>query len=445
MENIVSNDRIKIINETIICINKSLANGDYASVLDKSSEIIHDHIDFIDRNTAERVAKVIFHVLINNVSKNIDGAISTSDMIICIRMCIFLIKDCHTLLDDNDILAVENIIINIGSVHSNSLPGEGRDHLAALAALRELFNHKKNMTTGFHLSQLHLALCQYDQAWSREDYLQTIAGSRYWDGKPCNSLMIVNKWGMGDIIIFMRYIPIIKNFVDKIYLCVERRFGEFVKSFNNSSMFTVVNDASSVEVDAVIDDFTIPKALGLGAAHFKPVPSYFTLDPQEVANWRRVVRKSDALHVGLVWASGNGRSDKRTVGFNAVSRLLHHRDVVFVGLQVNKEEIFSYRLPDNFVDFGLFDIKNTALAMSTLDVVVSTCSGTAQISSALGIPTFIMLRRNSAWLWQGEDWRNEQRPCSLHQSARLFRQREEGHWDSVIDNISATIGQMKRG
>lgn len=255
---------------------------------------------------------------------------------------------------------------------------------------------------------------------------------------------MLHRWGVGDLILSLRHLPLAAARARKVYLSVPERLVPLMQGFQHLGNIIIDSRFASspidaIPVDAVVDEVTLPMALGLGADHVKPVPRYLVFDEQEVADWKRVVRRSKGLHVGLVWASGNGRSDKRTIGFDVASRLFNHRDVTFVGLQINKQEIFLTNTPTNFLDFGLFDIKNTALIMSGLDMVITPCNGMAQLSSALGIETLVLLRRDCAWLWHGAEHH-----CQWHQSARLFRQRQEGCWDDVIDDVSAYIETAKR-
>jgi hypothetical protein len=62
---------------------------------------------------------------------------------------------------------------------------------------------------------------------------------------------------------------------------------------------------------------------------------------------------------------------------------------------------------------------------------------TAHLAGALGQPTWTLLPFEADWRWMLD------RPDSpWYPTMRLFRQREEGKWDTVIDNVTAELSTL---
>jgi hypothetical protein len=83
------------------------------------------------------------------------------------------------------------------------------------------------------------------------------------------------------------------------------------------------------------------------------------------------------------------------------------------------------------------DFNDTALILQKLDLVIMTCSSTAHLCGALGVPCWVLLDKSPHWLWGQEssssDW---------YKSVRLFRQNSPGDWRSVFDYVGSELLQM---
>ena len=86
----------------------------------------------------------------------------------------------------------------------------------------------------------------------------------------------------------------------------------------------------------------------------------------------------------------------------------------------------------NFIEFA-----DTAEVIETLDLVISVDTSIAHLAGALGKPVWILLPRLSDWRWfrQRDD-------SPWYDSARLFRQRREGDWASVIAVVESELRKL---
>jgi hypothetical protein len=64
---------------------------------------------------------------------------------------------------------------------------------------------------------------------------------------------------------------------------------------------------------------------------------------------------------------------------------------------------------------------------------------TAHLAGALGVNTWTFLPFESDWRWM-----RDRHDSPWYPTMRLFRQREEGKWDEVIDNVTARLSTLRR-
>jgi hypothetical protein len=79
--------------------------------------------------------------------------------------------------------------------------------------------------------------------------------------------------------------------------------------------------------------------------------------------------------------------------------------------------------PDAFAD--------TAVVMQHCDLIITCDTSIAHLAGALGCPTWIALKYVAEWRW-GID----RSDSPWYPSARLFRQVENGNWDSVFRDMA---------
>jgi ABC-type amino acid transport substrate-binding protein len=93
-------------------------------------------------------------------------------------------------------------------------------------------------------------------------------------------------------------------------------------------------------------------------------------------------------------------------------------------------------LGDDF-DEGSQAFLDTAAAMKSCDLVITSDTAVAHLAGALGIKTWVALQYVPEWRWlldrQDSPW---------YPTARLFRQRSRGDWKSVFQQMETELRSM---
>jgi ADP-heptose:LPS heptosyltransferase len=82
----------------------------------------------------------------------------------------------------------------------------------------------------------------------------------------------------------------------------------------------------------------------------------------------------------------------------------------------------------------LADFDDTAAVIDSLDLVVTIDTAVAHLAGAMGKPTWILLPHAPEWRWM-----LDREDIPWYPTARLFRQKRLGDWESVIERVRASL------
>jgi ADP-heptose:LPS heptosyltransferase len=80
------------------------------------------------------------------------------------------------------------------------------------------------------------------------------------------------------------------------------------------------------------------------------------------------------------------------------------------------------------------DFEDTAAILCEVDLLISIDSSPVHLAGALGCPAWVMLPLLPDWRWL-----QHRADSPWYPSVRLFRQREWGRWDQVIDDVATAL------
>ena len=171
---------------------------------------------------------------------------------------------------------------------------------------------------------------------------------------------------------------------------------------------------------------------------------YLKIHDEHVKTWRE---RLDLTHgkrlIALHWQGNPGHehslySRGRSLPFEMLLGLRQLRDVEFVSIQKGSgSEQLRFNQGLSFVKgqeqvSQSMDFLDTAAILANCDLLISSDSAVVHLAGAMGVPTWLALRWIPEWRWglsgESTDW---------YDSVRLFRQRRDGDWKSVIQSMVA--------
>ena len=266
-----------------------------------------------------------------------------------------------------------------------------------------------------------------------------------WDGGDIRgrTIFIYGEQGFGDNLQFARYVPMLAKRGARVILgCRPELLRLFKGCLDVEKLISTADPVPTFDCHCPVASLPLAFATELNSIPAS-VP-YLKADPALVQAWAEKLGPRHAdLRIGLAWAGNPDFQDdrRRSLTLTQLSPLADAHNVIFYSLQKGHAASQLATPPRGMKinDLGceLTDFADTAAAMSSLDLIVTTDTSVAHLAGALGLPVWVMLQYVPAWRWLID---REDSPW--YPTMKLFRQRVFGDWAEVIDRVAKSLGQF---
>ena len=296
--------------------------------------------------------------------------------------------------------------------------------------------------------RLYEARCDQKMSWlvwGRPD-----VGCPQWNGESLigKSLVIWQEQGFGDVIQFARFATTLKKEwgVNKITFVCDAPLQALLGTLKDIDVLALPEESEAFRNN---DYWTFPLSIPLWiGTTLESIPSskaYLFPLQKRMSEWKpRLPRLG--MRVGLVWkASRNHRStvEKSLPSLSVLAKLWQIPDVSFISLQKEDGEDQAINSPPNqpilHLGSDIRDFADVAAISAQLDLVITIDTAMAHVGGAIGVPTWIMLPFVANWRWM-----QDRLDCPWYPGVRLFRQKQAGMWDGVVDQVVLALRELKR-
>jgi hypothetical protein len=234
--------------------------------------------------------------------------------------------------------------------------------------------------------------------------------------------------GLGDTIQFIRYARLLKAIAAEVIVWVQPSLIPLLRSVRGIDQLLPLHDGDpEVEYDVDIELNESPYLFRTTLATIPAEAPYIFVEPA-------LLRRNGRLQVGLIWQSGDW-DNRRSIPFPLLKRLAQLDGIEWHILQRDAARA-GWDGSLGYVSGGDNPLDDARI-MRALDVVISVDTMTAHLAGALGVNTWTLLPFEADWRWMLD------RPDSpWYPTMRLFRQREEGEWDNIIDGVAAQLSTL---
>lgn len=255
-----------------------------------------------------------------------------------------------------------------------------------------------------------------------------------WNGRRVNTLVVSPSGGLGDQILFARYIEPLKARADRVVVLtpkpLTRLFRRMAEVFeidrvpNGQVFFDFPGHA-----EAWIDMDALPHLLGTRMDSIPRGP-YISAYPEDVERWRTKLPQ-DGLRVGLVWRTcATAREPhRRSLSLSTLAPLWQVPGASFVSLQKGdgEDEARSCPLPLTLVDDR--DMADAAAVIANLDLVIGTDVAITNLAGSMGKPTWVLAEPYPNFRWR-HGW---------YKNGRLFCQETNGDWSGPVQDAAQAL------
>lgn len=257
------------------------------------------------------------------------------------------------------------------------------------------------------------------------------------------TILVCPDEGLGDVIQFARYVPMLAARGARVILIVQDELYPLLSRLPGVAQCLPRSATTAPPYDVHCPLSSLPPAFGTRLDTIPAETSYLPAPPADrVEVWEQRLGSRDRLRIGLVW-SGNPQHPKdhsRSMPFRTMARILDAH-ATFVSLQKDPraEDRPALQERTDIVDLTdhLTDFVETAALVSCLDLVISVDTSVAHLAAALGRPTWTLLpfAPDYRWLLDRED-------SPWYPTMRLFRQDECRDYTHVIERVRAELNKL---
>lgn len=316
---------------------------------------------------------------------------------------------------------------------------------------RARFYEPASAEARLNLGLAHLLVGDYERGWEGYEYrrMQPGAVSRRfakprWRGEPLEGrrILLHAEQGLGDTVQFSRFAGVLARRGAAVILECQPAVVPLVKAMPGiAAVVASPGDGEQgglPEFDCHLPLLSVP---GVLRTHLKTIPAetpYLFPRRQVVERWAAILAGLEPAaarrRVGLAWA-GNPRHPNdanRSIPPARLAPLFGLRGVFFASLQKGGAAAQIAGAGGRVHDFGplLTDLEQTAAAILQLDLVISADTMVAHLAGALGRPVWLLAPFAPDWRWM-----LDRADSPWYPTMRLFRQKQRGGWDSVVDEV----------
>jgi len=267
-----------------------------------------------------------------------------------------------------------------------------------------------------------------------------------WDGSPLSgkSILIYGEQGLGDVIQFARYIPLVAERGGKVVFEVDPPLIPLFGAFPGVDRI-VPKSKEPPQTDVYIQSLSLPYIFGTTIETVPNRVPYIIPDMAKATRWQQRLGSRKVLRVGLVWRGNpkNPRDKARSCTLNTFAPLGNLPSVNFYSLQVGDAAAAEAASPPEGMQLTdcsalLTDFTETAALISNLDLLISVDTAVAHLAGAMGRQVWVILPEGSEWRWL--EGRGD---TPWYPTMRVFEHEQDSDWAGVIQRVRIALEEWQ--
>lgn len=277
-----------------------------------------------------------------------------------------------------------------------------------------------------------------------------------WRGEPLagRTILLLGEQGLGDAIQMIRFAPLLKRAGATVLVACRPALHALLASAGGVDRLLPYSHVAAESFDFHVPLLSLPGAFGTTLDTIPAEVPYLAAEPARIQRWQLELAETSDFKVGIAW---QGSRDYvldvfRSIPLAAFAPLAECPGVKLFSLQKGHghEQLVAAGQRLGIVDLGTrldnegHAFVDTAAAMMSLDLVITSDTAIAHLAGALGVPVWVALPLVPDWRWlldrQDSPW---------YPTMRLFRQSRQGDWGDVFSRIAGElkvrVGQQPKG
>lgn len=302
----------------------------------------------------------------------------------------------------------------------------------------------------FNRSLAYLLNCDFEHGWQdyecRSFLIDNMTRDHNWNGQDhLDTIYIRAEQGYGDTIQFVRYLPLVRQYCNKLILECKPELKSLMQEMPEIDEVFERSDNAKIPIE--MDNANLIYLLslpGIFKTNINSIPNnvpYLKAPSSRLASFKlrtqRMFQYSQGVNVGLVWTGADDYHDNqfRSMQLSVLENLVKTEGTHFYSLQKGNasSQLANYKSITD-LSLSITDFADTAAVIELLDLVITVDTATAHLAGALGKPVWVLLPFSPDWRWMlGRD------DCPWYPTMTLFRQKSPGDWQDAIDRLITAL------
>ena len=290
---------------------------------------------------------------------------------------------------------------------------------------------------------------RYAAAWSdyrwrrhRETWSGMKVAGRGWEGQDIagQSILLYGEQGLGDVIQFARYAPLLAQRGSQVVLYCPVRLTGLLQRLPGVAR-VIPGDRPHPRTDWVCSLLDVP---GIWEADLDSIPAspYLAARPRA----RPLLPPTRKRRIGIVWAGNSAQQDdrQRSCRVDDFAPLLELPGTEFISFQVGPRarelRTSGWLGLINQAGQQVVPFDATADALLEVDLVITVDTAMAHLAGALGRPVWTLLAFAPDWRWM-----LDRADTPWYPTMRLFRQPKPNDWAGVFREVRRELAADASG
>ncbi len=247
-------------------------------------------------------------------------------------------------------------------------------------------------------------------------------------------LFLYSANGVGDLIMFSRYIYRLKEIVSKLIIKIP---SSCLSLFKNTfpDIQIVTDDINSNEYDYSTSFMKLLYNLNIDLNDIEFSSKYLFVDKELIQEKSKIEEINiNKKKLGIFWQGNPTILANRSISIEYFTSLFTLNSYQLYSFQISKidykSEELKKKLPIVNLAPYISNYSDTAALLHNMDLLITIDSSIANLAGALGIKTYLLLPYDSEWRWF-----NDTESTPWYDSVRIFKQRIPNDWAEVIQRV----------
>ena len=243
----------------------------------------------------------------------------------------------------------------------------------------------------------------------------------------------------------MRYATALRKEGKSVSLCAPHKLHSLIQTSEIDSSPLTPEQANQITEGQWIPLLSVPRHLEVSPQNPIITEPYIKTTAELTAKWADILGANEKPIIGINW-QGNPKTEKtglqgRSLALETFAPVADNRQISLLSLQkgFGSEQLDTCSFKDRFISCqnqvnDTWDFLETAAIIANCDLVITSDTSVAHLAGAMGKTTWLLLHKVPDWRWglEGDT-------TFWYPSMRLFRQKERGDWDEVMERVAQAL------